>query len=89
MHLTLFRALDYALADNVAALELVDVLALGVHAVNGCLDNALFLVCGMGAVVPHMITWIHSKKSKARISRTPPYSLFKYLLVLFRSMVNH
>lgn len=89
MYFSLFRALDHALADNVAVFELVDVLAPGVHAVNGCLDSALFLVCGMDAVAFHMITCVqYSKKSKAWISRTPR-CLFIYFLVFYRSMSNH
>ena len=41
--LFLVGALDDALADDDAAAELVDVLALRVHAIDGRLDDALFL----------------------------------------------
>lgn len=54
--LFLVGALDDALADDDAAAELVDVLALRVHAVDGCLDDALFLSVGLYvAVVLHNI----------------------------------
>ncbi len=51
----LLGTLDDALADDVPVLELVDVLPFCVHAVDGGLDRALFLVCRVSAV-SHRIT---------------------------------
>ncbi len=66
----LFGTLDYALADDLALAELVDILALCVQTVDGGLDDALFLV--RGAFVGHVIACVRIRSKARSLKPYPP-----------------